>query len=379
MKIFQKTAAILLGAVMIGSSLCGCTQATVFGSYPKDYSWSYKDSISTMSMGEYIYYNYNSFYQASDKVENNSGNFLSQKVKDDDGVEMTAEQFIKNSTDSSCRNYLYVNKKFNDMKLSLTQDEITNYKANADSQWSSYKNVFEAYGVSKDSFVHAAYENAAKYEAIFKKLYQKGGEKEVSMDELKKYYEDNYVNYSYISVALYDTETNSETSETSTKKKSDDEVKKIKANMDKYAKAINDGTSYEDEIKVYMEDYKVESDPTVSATEILENSSLGDDLKKAIEELKEGEAKYIVVGESGDTPSAYLIYKGKIKDESSKLESDSSLEYSTLINMKSEEFRKYMDTEAAKHKCEINTEGIEKYPAEMFIVEEQPTEDSTEG
>lgn len=377
MKIFQKTAAIVLGAVMIGSSLCGCTQATIFGSYPKDYSWSYKDNNSTMSMGEYIYYNYSSFYQASTKVENSSGNFLSQKVKDDDGTEMTAEQFIKNSTDSACRNYLYVNKKFNDMKLSLTQEEISSYKSNADSQWSSAKSAFESYGIGKDSFVHAGYENAAKYEAIFKKLYQKGGEKEVSMDELKKYYEDNYVNYSYISTALYDTETNSETSETSTKKKSDDEIKKIKSDMDKYAKAINNGTSYEDEIKVYMKDYKMESDPTISATEILENSSLGDDLKKAIEGLKEGEAKYIVVGEKGDTPSAYLIYKGKIKDESSKLESDSNLEYSTLVNMKSEEFKKDIDTEAAKHKCEINTEGIEKYPAKIFVVEEQPTEDST--
>lgn len=369
MKISSKITAVALSAVMVGSALCGCAQATVFGSYPQDLSWSYKDDVSTMKIGEYIYYSYNSYYSASNMVENSNGNFMDQKVKDDDGKEMTAEEYIKKNTEMACKNYLYVNKMFNDMKLSLTADEITGYKANADYYWTSAKSELESYGVSKESFVSAGYENSVKLEAIFKALYQEGGKKEVKLADLQKYYEENYTDYSYISMPLYDSTTDEKTSETKNTKKSDDDVKKIKANFDKYAKAINDGTAYADEAKVYMEDYKVESDPSVSNTEILKDSSLGDEIKKSLEKLKEGTAEYVVVGEDGETPMIYLVYKGKIKDKSAGLKDNESTRYMALVNMKSEEFQKDMKAGAEKYTCEVNQNAIDKYPATMFIVE----------
>ena len=106
---FKKSIAVALGAVMISSTMGGCVQATVFGSYPQDLSWSYKDDTSTMSIGEYIYYNYNAFYSASEKVENGKGDFLDQKLKTDDGEEMTARAYIEKTVDDACKNYLYIN------------------------------------------------------------------------------------------------------------------------------------------------------------------------------------------------------------------------------------------------------------------------------
>ena len=54
MKIIKKSVAVAMGALMVGSALSGCIQATVFGSYPNDYSWSYKDETSTLSIGSQI-------------------------------------------------------------------------------------------------------------------------------------------------------------------------------------------------------------------------------------------------------------------------------------------------------------------------------------
>ena len=375
MKIFGKAVAVALGALMVGSAMSGCTQATVFGNYLQDLSWSYKDDTSTMTIGDYIYYNYSAYYTASNKVENGTGDFLDQKLKDDDGKEMTAREFIAQTSDEACKHFLYVNKTFKDMKLKLTSDEIASYKANADQNWTYGRKTFEAYGISKDSFIEAGYENPAKLEAIFKGLYQEGGKKEVSLDELKKYYESEYVNYNYISIPLYETTTDDE-GKSSSEKKSSDEVKKIKANLDKYVKAINDGTSYADEVKVYMKDYETETDPTVSATSILKNAGLGEEIEKAFSEMKDGNAKYITVGEDGDSPMAYLLYRGNIKDESKKLGSDESLRYSTLVNMKSEEFQKDVKAAVKNYKCEINKEAVEKYPSTMFITE-PPTEAAT--
>ena len=82
MKIFGKAVAVALGALMVGSAMSGCTQAAVFGNYPNDWSWSYKDDTSTMTIGEYIYYNYSAYYNASNKVEKGTGDFLDQKLND---------------------------------------------------------------------------------------------------------------------------------------------------------------------------------------------------------------------------------------------------------------------------------------------------------
>ena len=373
MKIIKKSVAIGLGALMVGSSLCGCTQATIFGSYPNDYSWSYKDDSSTLSIGGYIFYNYMSFYDASMRVENGTGDFLDQKLKDDDEKEWVARDYIKNTTEENCKYHLYTNKVFNDMGLKLTAAQITEAEANADSVWPSVKASMEQYGVSKDSFVAAYSENGVKLDAIFRATYGEGGTKEVTLDELKKYYTENYVNYSYFSIPLYSS-SNDEEGNPVSEKMSDKEIQDIKNNLKKYSDAINAGTSYEDEIKLYMTEYNVESDPTITATNILKNSGLPEDIQKALEGMKDKEAKYIVVGEDGDSPMAYLIYRGDIQAEAKNLDTNEDIKYATLSIMKSDEFKDSMLDAAKKHKCEVNTAAIEKYPFEMFI-----TEPSTEA
>ena len=79
--------------------------------------------------------------------------------------------------------------------------------------------------------------------------------------------------------------------------------------------------------------------------------------------------KYIVVGEDGDSPMAYLIYRGDIQAEAKNLDTNEDIKYATLSNMKSEEFKNNMSTAAKEYKCEVNTAAIEKYPCEMFITE----------
>lgn len=377
MKIIKKSVAIGLGALMIGSSLCGCTQATIFGSYPNDYSWSYKDDTSTLSIGSYIFYNYMAFYDASMRVENGTGDFLDQKLKDDDEKEWVAKDYIKNTAEENCKYHLYTNKVFDDMGLKLTEAQITEYKANADSLWPNVKASMEEYGVSKDSFVAAYSENGVKLDAIFRATYGEGGKKEVTLDELKKYYTENYVNYSYISIPLYSSSTD-EDGQSVDKKMSDKEIKDIKNNLKKYSDSINAGTPYEDEIKLYMTEYNLESDPTITATNILKDSGLPEDIQKALEDMKDKEAKYIVVGEDGDSPMAYLIYRGDIQAEAKNLETNADINYATLSNMKSEEFKDEMLTAAKEYKCEVNTAAIEKYPCEMFITE-PATEASTDA
>ena len=119
-------------------------------------------------------------------MEKGEGDFLDQKMKDDDDKETTAREYITRHTDESCKHYLYVNKTFNDLKLTLTEQEISAYKANADQYWVYYKTAFEAMGVSKESFVEAGYAVNTKLEKIFKATYQKGGKKGILFCRYRK-------------------------------------------------------------------------------------------------------------------------------------------------------------------------------------------------
>lgn len=377
MKIIKKSVAVALGALMVGSTLSGCAQATIFGSYPNDYSWSYKDETSTLSIGSYIFYNYMAFFDASSRVENGTGDFLDQKLKDDEEKEWTARDYIKSEADESCKFHLYTNKLFNDLGLKLTPQQVTEYKTNADTMWTNVRTTMEQYGISKESFVASYSESGIKLDAIFKAMYQEGGEKEVTLDELKKYYTENYVNYSYLSMPLYTSTSDEEGNPVSTKMTAD-EIEAVKKNFKKYTDAINSGTSYADEVKVYMEDYQVESDPTMTSTNILKQSALPEDIQKALEGMKDKEATYIIVGEDGESPMCYLVYRGDIQAETKNLDTNEDIRYATLSNMKSEEFQKEMSAAAKAYKCEINTAAIEKYPCEMFITE-PATEAATEA
>ncbi len=377
MKIIKKSVAVALSALMVGSALSGCTQATVFGKYPNDYSWSYKDETSSLPIGGYIFYEYMAFSDASTRLNNATDDFLSQTLKNDDEKEMIAIDYIATTTDESCRHYLYVNKLFNDMGLKLTQQEIAAYKANMDSYWTSMSTTFESYGISKDSFVKVYGETSAKLQAVFKAMYTEGGEKEVTLDELKKHYTENYVNYSYFSVPLY-TETDDEEGNVVTAKLSDDDIKAVKADLKKYTDDVNGGKTYDDAVKSYMADYSIESDPTLTATNILENSGLPEDVTTALEGMKDKEAKYIVVGEDGDAPICYFVYRGDIQNEAKNLETNEDLKLSVISEMKNEEFQKDMLEGARAHKCEINQAALDKYTPYMFVTE-PATEASTEA
>ncbi len=378
MKIIKKSAAVALSALMVGSALSGCTQATVFGKYPNDYSWSYKDENSTLSIGSYILYEYMAFSDASLKLNSATGDFLGQVLKDDDGKEMKASEYITAKTDETCRHHLYVNKLFKDMGLKLTPQQIAEYKANTDSTWASISTSLESFGISKDSFVKSYGETPAKIEAIFDAMYlTEGGEKEVKLDELKKHYTENYVNYSYFSVRLY-TETTDENDAVVTNKLSADDVKAVKADLQKYVDEIKGGKTFNDAVNTYMSDYSIESDPSYTATNMLDKSGLPEEVITALEGMKDNDATYITIGEDGEAPICYVIYRGDIQNEAKNLETDVDLKTAVITEMKIDEFQDELMKDAKAYKCQVNTAALEKYPMTMFITE-PATEAATEA
>lgn len=371
MKILKKAVAAALAAGILATAT-GCA----------DTSWSFKDDKNTLSIGTYIYYMAGAYSYASQTAQadvevptNAEGateatekvDVMTAKIKDADEKEIAGKDYILNTAEQSCKTLIYTLNKFDELGLKLTEGEQNQIDNIASQGWSYSGKAYENVGVSQESYKLAYAEFSTKYEAVFKAMYNKGGEKEVSDNELKKYYTSEYVDYSYIPIALYKTKEssndNSDSSSTTTEALSKDEVKKITDTMNGYKDQLNKGEKTFDEIdKAFMEYQSLEESTAKSAQEILDNSATAVDVINKVKKLDNKKADVITVGE-GNTAMMYLVYRGDINDKVSNLD-DENTRYSVLTNMKKDEFNDYMDEQANKLDVQKNDAAINKYTPE---------------
>lgn len=376
MKTLKRLTAILL-AVVMAVSAAGCSTKA---------QWSYKTQDDELAIGVYIYSVYAAYSQAQNLASSVEGydsskSFLDLEIQgEDDDEPLKAEEWIKEKADEMCRSILAVSKLCKDRNVTLSDERMKEIDEAAKSDWelgfnyqyyaamgyasTPLKDILEPKGVSLDSFKQAYYTaNELQYE-LFCNVYKVGGERAVADSELKDFFYDNYTSYKYISKSLSKSETGEDGNST-TVAMSDSEIKEIEDKFNAYADTINKGGKWDDVSKQYMTDNDTESDPTVSNTAVLEDSSLSDDLKDAIAKLKEGKASVVTVG-SAESAVMYLVYKAPLADaEESSFGTDSAAEQ-ILISYKSEEFADWIDSYAKEMDITVNSSQISKYAPKIF-------------
>lgn len=381
MKPNVKIGSFLMAVVMIFSVLIvsGCTPMSL------NKEWSYKSGDKELAIGVYIYsldtayQKAKSFAEKLDDYDETKDSWLEMEITDDDGKKEVASKWIKDQAKLMCLSYLVLDEQ-------IEKENIDVSLASADEQAETYWNVgqyadygyimpmkddLEPYGISLESFRYCSTEYSVKYQALFDKLYKEGGSKEVSDEELTKYFNENYTDYSYITVNLYNASTD-EAGESTNVAMSDEEAKKVTDEIDGYVKDVNNGKSYDDVLEAYMKANNIESDPATSNIENLENSSLGDEVKEALEKLDNKKATAVKVG-SGENAVYYFIYKRNIKDAAKDYIANETNKANLLSSMKGEEFADYIEELTKKLDYEENTSVIEKYEPKMFFVPVEPT------
>lgn len=384
MKSFKKITAIILTVVLV-LSMVGCSAKPISLS-PE---WSYKNQDKELSIGVYIYSLYSAYNQANKFAQENEKykedeSFLNLEITDEDGNTAKAEDWIYKEAKEIVNSILSVHSEVVKREITIPQSQIDLAGENAKSDWelgpyasyyaqmgyaaTPYKTIFEPFGISYDSFFESAYYTGLEQAELFKSLYDKGGTEEVSDKDLIAFFEENYTDYSFFSIDLKKAIMD-EDGEEDYEPMTDDEVKDVKAKLDGYAKEINENKkSFEDIVKKYQKDNSIETDPSTSNTEILDNNTnLDETLKTSLKDLKENTAKVIKVGNDEDESAAYyLIYKGKIKDATADHMKDEEQRYSTLTAMKTEDFSKYVKQLSDKVEVEENTSAVKKYKLTMF-------------
>lgn len=380
MKPTVKIGSLLLAVVMALSAVLatGCSMGK---------EWSYKTSDKELAIGVYIYCLDLAYQQAQTKAkelddyDGTNDKWLDLEITDDDGNTAVARQWIKDDAQKKCLNFLAVEKGMKDEGASV--DEATQQAA--DEQAKTYWNVgqyanygyimpmskeLEPYGISYDSFRYCTSQYSVNYSALFAKLYGEGGSQEVSDSELEDYFIENYVDYSYIPVQLYEASTD-EAGESKSVALSDEKIADYTAELEGYVKDINDGKSYDDVVSAYTEKHELSQSPAVDNTEQLENVSAGDQIKDALKDLGNNKAVTVKVGE-GDSGMLYLVYKRNSADSAKDYLESETNRAGVLNTMKKDDFEDYLKKIVEDLDYEKNS-AVDGYDPKMFFVAEQPT------
>lgn len=385
MKPYAKIGSLLL-ALVIAVAAVGCTPISLKA------EWAYKTDKVELPIGVYSYSLKTAYAQAQSyasklaSYDEASKDWLDMEITDDDGETAIASEWIKNEAETMCLTYIAIDNLVEELGIDMSGATADTAKKSAEEYWTvgpyasygyymPYKDEYEPYGVSFESFEYCTTLFSAKYSAVFEKLYGEGGSKEVKDDEFISFFTENYTDYKYIKANLYESTTD-ESGNSSDVALSADAAKKITDEFDSYAKELNNGGSFDDVVNKYKSANSLTDDPSTSAVENLENSSVGDEIKNALNEMKTNEAKTVKVG-TDNTAVYYLIYKGDINSDIDDYVYDETQRATLLSAMKQEEFADYVDELAKNVECEKNESVINRYKPEMFFVKPASSASST--
>lgn len=351
-----------------GAVACLCMVSAMTGCYSEDKAWSAKRGDDTSPIGVYIYYLSSAYSEALGKVEDASKSVFDQKIDDKDGT-----QWVKDRAKESIQMMYYVDQKFEDMGLTLDEEDQSQITSLTSSAWSYSQSAFNQYGISQASLEKAYSQFMVKYQKIFEATYGKGGEKEVSDKDLRSFYEGKYTNFEYFTCSYTKTKEDG-----SSEAMSDEEKAEAKKQFVEYVDKIN---NHDLTMSTAAEEYQKSID---SESDLLQNQTLDleteayyfpDEFTEKLKSMKEGEVAYV---DLPDSNRFYVIQKNFISEKFDEVVKDDEQRMNVLATMKNEEFSDAMEAEAGKlDDITFNDSALDSYNPNMFFSEDDLISSST--
>lgn len=229
----KKITAALTAALLCTASLTSCS----------DTSYVMTAGDSKINAGIYIYNELTEMsYQMTMMYYQNGikKDYFDQKV---DGKAF--DEYLSDYALTATKEYAAVVDKFNELGLTLSDEDIKSINDSISSTWDSQGEFYESEGISKES-VKLALKGSKMREELFDHYYAEGGEEAVSDDEMVKYLDDNYLRYKSISFAKTTASTDSSSSATDSSTDSADAAnEEAKAKRDEFLEKAQ-GVSFDD-------------------------------------------------------------------------------------------------------------------------------------
>lgn len=350
MKKFRRVLTLFL-ALLMALTLVSCGGDS-------SYIATYKDE--KIPAGVYLYQLVNATQSAYAKVEDSTKDVLKQTV---DGE--NAALWIEKNAQKEMKRYLAVEQKFEELGLTLSSEAESAAVTQANTDWSNYGEWYEKNGISKDSLMKV-YRNSAKKQQVFLAYYDEGGQKAVSDEELKTYFEENYVKVKYLGVS-YDTT------------KTGDELTAAKAEAQKtaeeYLARAKDGESMDALIQDYSNQQKVANAAEGENVSIVDPAGVAEDTyatflskdggtsfgEQFAARMKDMNAGGMEVVEG--TSKYYVLAKYDVLE---KEDDFASRRTSLLQKMKGDEYEAMLDEIAGGMNITLNEAALNRYTAKKI-------------
>lgn len=266
----KKAVSVAMAAAVLGGTLlfAGC-------STPKD---AMTVDGRTYSTGEYLAYMYNVYYSMAQQMQMYAMYGMDPWAQEltygegDDEVKLSTSEYIKKvAQDSIIRQKALENMmaekgiEWDEEKLNELNESLEDLKNDA----------FIALGFNNESYISMLKATSLNEYSLFYGLYDNGGERAMSEEEIRSYFEDNYLSYKIIEISLVDSEN---------KPLSDEEIAEIKERINKYKEEFEktDMTSedFDKIIEQYQEDEEAasednEDDEETDSTTTADTSATG--------------------------------------------------------------------------------------------------------
>lgn len=174
----RKKCAAVLTAGALALSMAACSSDT---------SWIMRKDPLEMPVGVYINNLIQSYYEATTLVEDAEQDVLSQQIEGQD-----AEDWIQQNAIDETKKAMAICSEFNARNIAFSQEQLLSCQEQAASYYEQAGDNLEKNGISQDS-IELIYQIAYMKTQLFQALYGEAGEDPVSEEELRDYYNENYI------------------------------------------------------------------------------------------------------------------------------------------------------------------------------------------
>ena len=336
-----------ISALMISLSLTACA----------DTSWTSKIEGEEIKAGVYILYTIQGYNDAYAKLsvngEVNEDKIFSQKIDDQD-----VSSYIQDYATNMCKRMVAINKKFDELGLSLSETDKKAIKLSLDNEWKEYEDDYTKEGVSKKS-VEAIIETNYKTEMIFKKYYGENGIQEVSQDTINEEMNKQIARVMLLPLSITDTSTNKPLDEAG--------INEVIKNAEGYIERVNNGESFSD----IIDEHHAEKYPDAESSQEAEEAENPDPYKNEniiyegkqyldptvitqMLEMEEYNELTIVKG----TSYYYIVNKLDLFERKDVVEQNKE---SILVSLKNDDYIKMLEGWYADYTVEKNDDAYERY------------------
>ncbi len=341
------------------------------------------------TMGDYLAYMYNTMsadQQISTYLYYYGTEALSEKVPyGEEEKEITLSEYIKRTTQDVMIRQKAIEDLLKTYDIAWNEEDLK--KINEDIS-KMKPDTFLSLGFNNDRYIamyKAVYLNES---SLFFGLYDKGGKKEVSNADERKWFDEHYYSYKSIEIPLVDSETNKELpAEDVTKIEN-----QLKGYLDIFNKDGKNNAAFDMAYRQYLDDTTKDSTDTTSKTDQTEttdkeeeaataprndlvDTEMDEELLKVIKTMKEGEIAIKTYQKSGTNKTMALIFRMDPEADRGKTEDGKDIDFYADSHKQILQYMKYdeMNEEIEKKvkeladKITVNKQAIKAAkPADML-------------